>query len=119
MTTIDPNDPTTWPDDLDAMIASPDYHTLLMENDRVRVLDTLIPPGQKTAVHTHRWPAVFHILSWADFVRYDDQGSVMVDTRQNEGGDPPTILWSEPIPPHALENVGDADIHLISVELKD
>jgi len=27
--------------------------------------------------------------------------------------------WSEPLSPHSVENVGDGEIHLISVELKD
>jgi hypothetical protein len=29
-----------WPDALDAMIAAPAHHEVLLENDRVRVLDT-------------------------------------------------------------------------------
>jgi hypothetical protein len=31
-----PNEPT-WPTDLDALIAAPGYHSLLMENESVRV----------------------------------------------------------------------------------
>ncbi len=27
--------------------------------------------------------------------------------------------WSEPLPPHSLENVGAAELHVVSVELKD
>ena len=33
--------------------------------------------------------------------------------------DAPFTLWSEPIPPHTLENIGDRVIHVIAVELKD
>lgn len=109
-----------WPVELDALRAAPEHHTLLLENDRVRVLETHIPPGAKTHVHTHRWPAVYHILSWSDFVRTDgDTGRVLVDTRlSSSGGPPPAVMWSEPLPPHALENVGQTAIRLISVELK-
>ena len=32
---------------------------------------------------------------------------------------PPTVLWSAPLPPHSLLNIGTADMHIISVELKD
>jgi len=28
-------------------------------------------------------------------------------------------LWSEALPPHTLENVGDQEIHVIAVELKN
>jgi hypothetical protein len=108
-----------WPDSLDAMIAAPDHHAILLENNRVRVLDTRIGPGDTTPVHTHRWPAVFYLLSWSDFVRYDDQGNVLADSRKVEAlANPPTVLWSEPLPPHSLENVGQTQLRLISVELK-
>lgn len=109
-----------WPAALDALVAAPDYHKLLMENEHVRVLDTRIPPGETTPVHTHRWPSVFYVLSWSDFVRYDGAGQVLVDTRKGDNfSEPPAALWSDPLPPHSLENVGDADIHVISVEMKD
>jgi hypothetical protein len=31
-----------WPDSLDAVVAAPKHHQLVLENDRVRVLDTRI-----------------------------------------------------------------------------
>jgi hypothetical protein len=43
-----------------------------------------------------------------------------VDTR--EGGVLPergTAVWSDSLPPHTLENVDTADIHVIGVELKE
>jgi hypothetical protein len=45
------------------------------------VLETRIPPGETTPVHTHRWPNVQHILSTSDFVRRDEAGEVVIDTR--------------------------------------
>lgn len=106
-----------FPANLDALIAAPDHHTLMMENDKVRVLDTLIRPGDKTPIHTHANPSVFYIISWSDFIRYDGDGNVMVDTRKNDS-EPPAVLWSEPLGPHAVENVGNADLHVIGVEVK-
>jgi len=108
------------PDSLDALAAAPRHHKLLFENTRVRVLDTRIPPGERTAVHTHRWASVLHVLSLADFVRRDAGGAVVLDTRvSGTMPDPSRVLWSEPLPPHSLENVGQTEIHIISVELKD
>jgi len=105
-----------WPPDLDALVAAPANHRLLLENDRVRVLDTEIAPGERTPVHTHRWPAVHVILSWGEFVRRDSAGAVLVDTR----GQAPAsgALWGPPLGPHSLENVGSTPIRVISVELK-
>ncbi len=59
----------TWDDNLDALVAAPEHHKLLFENNFVRVLDTLILPGEITKVHTHRFPASLYILSWSDFIR--------------------------------------------------
>jgi len=109
-----------WPEALDALIAAPAHHTLLFENERVRVLDTCIAPGERTAIHTHRWPSALYILSWSAFVRYDAQGAVLLDSRTVGAlATPPPVVWSAPLPAHTLENVGTADLRLISVELKD
>lgn len=109
-----------WPDDLDALRASSDHHLLLLENGHVRVLETLIPAGETTAVHTHRWPNVQYVVSGADFVRRDGDGKVTLDTRAGSGPPKPsTVLWSDSMPPHSLENVGDAELCVIMVELKD
>ena len=108
-----------WLPELDALVAAPKHHRLLFENDRVRVLDTRIAPGDTVPLHTHRWPAVHQVVSWSDFVRRDAAGQVTADTR----GKPapvgsPAVLWGEPLPPHTLENVGTAELHVISTELK-
>lgn len=113
------NDPTSWPDALDALVAAANFHSLLLENDQVRVIQTLISPREIVPVHTHRWPAVMHILSWSDFVRRDQHGAVLLDTRGQAPPAPlPAIAWSEPLPPHSVENVGNSIIRIIGVELK-
>lgn len=113
-------DEELWPEGLDALIASPEHHTLMFENDKVRVLDTHIPPGESTRIHTHRLPGVLYILSWSPIVRYDDKGNVIYDSRNDAVvPGPSTIRWSLPLPPHRLENVGTTLFHLINVELKE
>jgi hypothetical protein len=108
-----------WPPDLDALVAAPEQHSLILENDRVRVLDTRINPGDRTPVHTHRWSAVHYVLSWSDFVRRDSNDAVLLDTRiANPNAGTPKVLWGQPLGPHSLENVGASPLHIISVELK-
>jgi hypothetical protein len=108
-----------WPDELDALVAAPAHHTLLLENERVRVIETRIPPAETTAVHTHRWPSVQYVMSTPDFIRRDGDGAVLFDTRSaDRGTDPPVTQWSEPLPPHSIENIGETDLHVIMVELK-
>ena len=111
--------PWPWPDALDALTAAPTHHRVLLENDHVRVLDTRIGPGERTPVHTHRWPAAHYVVSWSDFVRRDADGAVLLDTRAKDVSVAvPEALWGQPLPPHSLENVGAAVLHIISTEVK-
>ena len=123
MMTADLREPSAsawpWPASLDALRAAPGHHALLLENDRVRVLETRIPPGDIVPVHTHCWPSLLYVLSWSDFVRYDAAGTAAMDSRTTgSGGSPPSVAWSEALPPHSLENVGASEIRVISVEIK-
>jgi hypothetical protein len=107
-----------WPDSLDALVAAPKHHTLVLDNERVRVLDTRIPAGDMVPVHTHRWPAVYYTISGGDFVRYDAEGKVLFDTRLQFNPTSEAARFIESLPPHAVENVGTCEIHLISFEMK-
>jgi quercetin dioxygenase-like cupin family protein len=107
-----------WPEELDALRAAPRHHALLFENENVRVLDTNIAPGDTAPLHTHRWPSSLYILSFSHFVRRDAAGNVLVDSRNIRELPDGTALWLEPLAPHTLENVGERDLHVISVELK-
>jgi len=111
---------TDWPwgESLDALVAAPAQHRLIFENAQVRVLDTRIAPGERTPVHTHRWPAAHYVVSWSDFVRRDADGAVLHDTRTAGARSAPEALWGEALPPHSLENVGATALHIISTEWK-
>jgi len=116
---VDPVEPWTWPDSLDALAAAPESHHVLFENDAVRVLETKIAPGSTTQVHMHRWQGILYILSFGHFVRRDGDGTLLVDTREGSAlPQPGTALWSGSLPPHTLENVDTSEIHVIGVELK-
>jgi quercetin dioxygenase-like cupin family protein len=104
----------------DAMTAATQHHRTLLENDSVRVLETRIRPGERTAVHSHPWPAALYVVSFSDFVRYDPDGRVLADSRlMIDKPQPGSALWSPPVPVHSIENVGDSDLLVIAVELKN
>ena len=104
---------------LDAMTVSVENHAVLLENDAVRVLDTRLAPGQRTAVHAHEWPAALYVLSWSDFIRRDAGGQVVLDSRtMAERPEPGSAIWGAPLVPHFVENVGDRELHIIAVEIK-
>lgn len=109
----------SWPDSLDALIAAPDHHTLLFENDRVRLIQTRILPGQIVPLHTHRWPAVLLMSSWSHFIRRDASGNVVLDTRQSsEIPELNSPISLDPLPPHTVENVGEQEIDNLQLEIK-
>jgi hypothetical protein len=109
----------TWPESLDAMQAAPDHHRVLLENEHVRVLESWVAPGDTVPVHTHRWPGVLHVLSWSDFVRYGTDGAVVLDSRSaGPAPQPGSVLWGAALAPHSLKNVGDAEIRIVTVEVK-
>jgi len=109
----------SWPAELDALVAAPKHHVLLFENDAVRVFDTRIAPGDRTPLHTQRWPAVYFVVSTSAFIRRDAADCVTLDTRISPSGlEPGTAVWGEPQAAHSVENVGETELRVISVELK-
>jgi quercetin dioxygenase-like cupin family protein len=107
-----------WPPELDALVAATDHHGLLMENDKVRVVETKIGPGETVPIHTHSWPAVYYVVSWSDIVRFSPDGTVENDTRGKPTPEPGQVIWANELPPHSVENVGGGLLHIISVEIK-
>ncbi len=106
-------------DHQDAVAAAPGHHKVLLENDQVRVLETLLKPGEETAVHTHIWSGFLYIISWSDFIRYDEHRNIMMDSaRMTNTPIAGTAIAAAPIPPHSLRNVGTENIHVILTELK-
>ncbi len=108
-----------WPSSLDALVAAPEFHTKIFENDRVRVLRTFIPAKALVPLHTHCFPAVAQVTKTSHFLRRDHEGNITFDSRMS--GIPlraPVVQWLEPLPPHTVENLGDSEIEIIIVELK-
>jgi quercetin dioxygenase-like cupin family protein len=93
-----------------AVVNSKTIH-VKFENDRVRVLEALLPPGTKEQVHSH--PAyVIYVLAGGRYRNYAADGKITEGTFQ--AGD---IIYRDPLT-HAAENIGDKPMHLILVELK-
>ena len=107
-------------DAFDAVAAAPDHHRVLLEDDRIRVLETIIRPGEETNVHTHIWGGFLYVISWSDFIRYDEQGNVLLRSKDLPTQlQPGTAVWAPPLPLHTFKNVGDKDIHVILTEFKN
>jgi quercetin dioxygenase-like cupin family protein len=96
----------------DPVAVAPDHYKILLENKRVRVLEGLLKPGERTPLHSH--PArVIYILS-DEKARFTFPGGRTVDSESKAG----EVVWREPTT-HAEENIGTTDSHAIIVELKE
>ena len=108
-----------WPLELDAVIAAQRHHRLALENEFVRVLETVIEPGDIVPMHTHSSFAATYFVTFSDFVRRGEQGELLVDSRTIDHGIVPgKAIWSDPLGPHTLENVGTQTLIVIVVEVK-
>ena len=107
---------------LDAVTATPGNHVVVLENDRVRVLQVIVQPGETEPVHIHRWPSVMQIQSAQPLVDilYEEKDGNLVEARRVSlpDGPPPPALWFEPEGPHAIHNAGAAPFRALRVEMK-
>jgi mannose-6-phosphate isomerase-like protein (cupin superfamily) len=105
---------------LDAIVAAPEHHEVPLESDCVRVLDSRIKPGETVPVHTHRWASVLYVLGRSDLIRYDNEGNAVFDSRTAASSiEAGMVTWSPPLQAHSVENVGNTEIRVIGIELKD
>jgi hypothetical protein len=53
-------------------------------------------------------------------MRRDETGNLIFDSRR-EVSPPvvPSVVWCEPLASHSVENVGETELRVLSIELKD
>ncbi|MEM5564049.1 nuclear transport factor 2 family protein [Psychroserpens sp. AS72] len=112
--------PADWPAELDAVIAAPDNHNILLENDQVRVLEVTLAPGEVEKLHHHKWPSTLYIQEAGDFIDSDGEGNIIFDSRKLPEPLPmPFVMYKNPEAPHTVTNLSKtATIRLIRVEMK-
>ena len=96
----------------DAVTTNPESYRVVLENERVRVLDYTDRPGHKTAMHHH---PDFLLHALGPFERrlwFPDGTSRVVSFRGGE-----TVFMKAQT--HAGENIGTTDTHVLIVELVD
>lgn len=103
---------------MDALEAAPDSHRLLLETDRVRVLDVQIEPGVREPEHTHQAVSVM-IVDEPARIRYYVGDTLMFESPvTSESAAGPRVSWLEPEGLHSVENIDDHRYHAFRVELK-
>ena len=108
-----------WPDSLDAVAAAPGNHRVVLENERVRVLDVTVRPGENEPLHMHRMPSVLYIIAEDDIQDFDAAGKLLYDSRsQKEPPKTPYAEWMPPQAPHRVVNRSKNALRLFRIEVK-
>ncbi len=95
----------------DPTVTDGDLYHVVMENERVRVLEYRDKPGDSTTLHHHP-DSVMVTLS--GFRRRLEGGEQVADVDLEAG----QVRWLSD-QSHAGENIGDSETHVILVELKE
>ena len=95
----------------DAVSVAPHLYKVLLENDRVRVLETRYGPGVKSDVHSH--PDLVLVAFTPAKARLSLTDGPTLDIELHAG----ESLFIE-AQEHTVENTGDSEMHVILVELK-
>lgn len=104
-----------WTPRNDALVAAPQNHKLLFENDEVRVLEVTVAPGVREPLHAHQYPSVMYYISGAHMEEFSP-GIAPVDHPRKEDG---AVVFLPIGPPHQMENMEtDKPLRAIRVELK-
>ena len=103
---------------MDALLAAPASHRVLIENDRVRVLEVVIGAQTHEPEHTHRAASVM-IVDEPARIRYHVGDAPQFESPERSGSPPGIrVQWMEPEGPHSVENIDKRRYHAIRVELK-
>jgi quercetin dioxygenase-like cupin family protein len=96
---------------VDAVTAAPHAYKVLLENDRVRVLEYRGAPGTKAEMHSH--PDLVAVALRGGKVRFTLASG---ETQDAELADGEAGFFDAT--DHMTENAGSSEIHLVLVELK-
>ena len=119
------SNPSTWDPIMDAVVAAPDHHKVLFENDKLRVLEVTLKPMDEEPLHHHRWPSVFVLDEVHDGIRdYSPEGKELPPSRdimraiESWDGDSSLVVHMAPQPLGRVLNKGETLVHGIRVEIK-
>ena len=95
----------------DAVTVAPDVYKIVLENERVRVLEARGNPGAKTEMHTHPSQVAIAVSDGQFRFTSPDGERVEVELKAGE------VMYLDPVE-HTTEILGSQEAHVILVELK-
>jgi hypothetical protein len=94
----------------DAVIADPDVHNVVMENDHVRVFEARAAHGAKSPMHSHPPLVLVSVGSARVKITSPDAKTSILDLR------PGQIIWLDGVE-HSWELLA-GDLHVVAIEVK-
>jgi hypothetical protein len=89
-----------------------DKYRVILENERVRVLEYRDKPGDKTTMHAH---PDFVVVTRSAFKRRLTLPGGKAAVREFKPGE---VLWTD-AQSHIGENIGDTETHVLIIEIKE
>ncbi len=96
---------------MDALKAAPDVYSLVMENERVRVMNAKFKPGQKAVMHSHPDHVIYVLKNAKLKITVPGGQSSEIDLKTGQA------IWMQS-GQHAAENIGGPEANDLVVELK-
>ena len=95
----------------DAVSIAPDVYSVVVENDRVRVLEVRMRPGVSSAMHSH--PDTVVVMIKGAKTRFSEPGEDPVEMDIPDA----SAMFMEGMD-HSVENIGTNEAHGFIIELK-
>jgi beta-alanine degradation protein BauB len=97
----------------DAAQLAPQMYKVVLDNNKVRVTDYHIQPGDKEPMHSHPQGVVVYYFTDAKMRVTMPDGKTAEGA--NKAGD---IIWRDPVT-HSAQNIGNNEVHSLLIEPKD
>lgn len=95
----------------DPVKVAPQVYKVLLENDKVRVLEVRLKPGGNSPMHFHPAYVVYAFSDGKVKFTYQDGKTREVQLKAGQAA------WRE-AETHAAENVGAGELHVLNIELR-
>ena len=95
----------------DPVVTDGDKYKVVLENERVRVLEYRDSPGQRTSPHYHPDYVLCALSSFRRRLTLSEGREAVVEVRAGQ------VAWGK-AQSHIGENIGESDTHVLIVELK-
>jgi hypothetical protein len=115
-----------FPSSLDALTAAPGYHRLIFEDEKTRVIELILSPGQETPLHNHHgnskaWVTKGTPVVFTEFGkdRQNNWVPIKYDTVSLRADQLNKVRPEQVNSPFRIKNIGSEEFHQYRIEYKE